>query len=76
MRKTYCYTVQEGQVGKGICVTVTDGGSRGQGKILRKNVTGDKDHCEKAEVELGGMGHKLYLGPLEYLVSIITSWVC
>lgn len=76
MRKTYCHTVQERQVGKGVCVTVIDSGSGGQGKILPGNLIGDKDHCEKAEVELGGTGHKLYLGPLEDLVSITTSWVC
>lgn len=54
-----CNTVQKGQVGKGICVAVTDSGSWGQGKILSENVTGDKDHCEKADVHSwGGAGRE------------------
>lgn len=31
-------------------MAVTDSGSGGQGKILPENVTGDKDHCEKADL--------------------------
>lgn len=76
MRKTYCHTVQEGQVGEGVRVAVTDSGSGRQGKILPENVVEDKEHCEKAEVELGGRGHKSYLGPRKDLVSTTTSWIC
>ena len=35
-------------------MAVTDSGSGGQGKLLPENITGDKDHCEKADLHSWG----------------------